>query len=116
MIKKIETQVDDNIEQRVYELVRPYAGTYLFNIKKVELTPETDLDADLCIDELEVEDLMNDFFEKFDVARGNFKLETYFPTKPFSWNPFKKSPSIPVPEFTIHMLIHSAKAGRWLYD
>ncbi|MBJ5379462.1 acyl carrier protein, partial [Salmonella enterica subsp. enterica serovar Goldcoast] len=22
----------DNIEQQVYELVRPYAGTYLFNI------------------------------------------------------------------------------------
>ncbi|EDV7054611.1 DUF1493 family protein, partial [Salmonella enterica subsp. enterica] len=25
----------DNIEQQVYELVRPYAGTYLFNIKQV---------------------------------------------------------------------------------
>ncbi|KNN36071.1 acyl carrier protein, partial [Salmonella enterica subsp. enterica serovar Heidelberg] len=37
----------DNIEQQVYELVRPYAGTYLFNIKQVELTPEIDLDTDL---------------------------------------------------------------------
>ncbi|WP_139778789.1 DUF1493 family protein, partial [Salmonella enterica] len=27
----------DNIEQQVYELVRPYVGTYLFNIKQVEL-------------------------------------------------------------------------------
>ncbi len=106
----------DSIEQRVYELVRPYAGTYLFNLKKVELTPETDLDTDLSIDELEVEDLMNDFFEKFNVGRGNFKIETYYPDEPFSWNPFKKSPPIPVPDFTIGMLIESAKAGKWLYD
>ena len=106
----------DSIEQRVYELVRPYAGTYLFNLKKVELTPETDLDTDLSIDELEVEDLMNDFFEKFNVGRGNFKIETYYPAEPFSWNSFKKSPLIPVPDFTISMLIESAKAGRWLDD
>lgn len=81
------------IEQKVYELVRPYAGTYLFNIKKVELTPETDLDTDLSIDELEAEDLMNDFFEKFNVERGNFRIGTYFPAEPLSWNPFKKSPA-----------------------
>ncbi|AHG22278.1 acyl carrier protein [Chania multitudinisentens RB-25] len=106
----------DGIEQSVYELVRPYAGTYLFNIKKVELTPETDLDTDLSIDELEVEDLMNDFFEKFNVERGNFKIETYYPSEPFPWNPFKRTTPIPVPDFTIGMLIESAKAGRWLYD
>lgn len=105
------------IEQKVYELVRPYAGTYLFNIKKVELTPETALDTDLSIDELEAEDLMNDFFEKFNVERGNFRIETYFPAEPLSWNPFKKKvPPVPVPDFTIGMLIESAKAGRWLYD
>lgn len=108
--------VEESIEQRVYELVQPYAGTYLFNLKKVELTPDTDLDTDLSIDELEVEDLMNDFFEKFDVARGNFKLQTYYPDEPFSWNPFKKHSPISVPDFTIRMLIESAKAGRWLYD
>ncbi|ONF82755.1 hypothetical protein BXA16_08220 [Salmonella enterica subsp. enterica serovar Typhimurium] len=71
----------DNIEQQVYELVRPYAGTYLFNIKQVELTPET-----------------------------------YFPNHPFSWHPFKKTEPVPVPDFTISMLIESAKAGKWLYD
>lgn len=105
-----------DIEQRVYALVRPYAGTYLFNIKKVALTPETDLDTDLSIDELEAEDLMDNFFRQFNVERGNFRIETYFPAEPFSWNPFKKSPPIPVPDFTIGMLIESAKAGRWLYD
>lgn len=106
----------NSIEQSVYELVRPYAGTYLFNIKKVELSPETDLDTDLSIDELEAEDLMNEFFKKFNVERGNFNIETYYPAGPFSWNPFKKFPPIPVPDFTIGMLIESAKAGRWLYD
>ena len=106
----------DSIEQRVYELVRPYAGTCLFNLKKVELTPGADLDTDLSIDELEVEDLMNDFFKIFNVERGNFKIETYYPATPLSWNPFKTHPPIPVPDFTIGMLIESAKAGRWLYD
>lgn len=101
-----------DIEQRVYEPVRPYAGTYLFNIKKVEIT----LTTDLSIDELEAEDLMNDFFEKFDVDRGNFRIETYVPEQPFSWNLFKKHPPIPVPDFTVGMLVESAKAGRWLYD
>lgn len=106
----------NDIEQRVYELIRPYAGTYLFNMKKVELTPEMDLDTDLSIDELEVEDLMNEFFDKFNVERCNFRIETYFPDIPFSWNPFKKTEPVPVPDFTIGMLIESAKAGKWLYD
>ena len=43
----------NNVEQRVYAFVRPYAGTYLFKFKQVELTPETDLDSDLSLDELE---------------------------------------------------------------
>ena len=106
----------DNIDQRIYELVRPYAGNYLFNFKKVILAPESDLDTDLNIDVYEVEDLMNDFFEQFGVERINFDIKTYFPEPPFSWNVFKKSPPTPVPDFTIGMLIASAKAGRWLYD
>ncbi|WMY73332.1 DUF1493 family protein [Buttiauxella selenatireducens] len=106
----------DSIEQRVYEFVRPYAGVYLFNIKKIELTPDTDFDTDLSLDELEVEDLMNDFFEKFNVERGNFNIETYYPNVPFSWNPLKKTEPVPVPDFTIGMLIESAKAGKWLFD
>lgn len=105
----------DNIEQQVYELVRPYAGTYLFNIKQVELTPEIDLDTDLSIDELEAEDLMNKFFEKLNVERGNFRIETYFLITLFMAS-VKKTEPVPVPDFTISMLIESAKAGKWLYD
>lgn len=44
-----------SIEQRVYALIRPYAGTCLFNVKPVVLTPETALDTDLGIDELDAE-------------------------------------------------------------
>ena len=68
------------------------------------------------LDISEAEDLMDDFFTIFNINKGNFKIETYYPDVPVSWNPFKKVPPIPVPDFTIGMLIESAKAGRWLYD
>lgn len=83
--------------------------------KPVSLTPDTDLDTDLSIDELEIEDLMNDFFKEFSVQRGNFNIKNYFPDVPFLSIHSKTAP-IPVPDFTIGMLIESAKAGRWLYD
>ncbi|ALB65459.1 putative acyl carrier protein [Cronobacter dublinensis 1210] len=106
----------DNFEKQIYELIRPYAGTYLFTGKDVPLTPETDLDTDLQIDEAEIEDLMDDFFTTFNVDRAGFTITTYFPDSPFSWNIFKKPEPIPVPDFTIGMLIASARAGRWLYE
>lgn len=67
-----------SIEQRVYALVRPYAGTCLFNVKPVVLTPETALDTDLGIDELDAEDRMNEFFEKLNIEHYNFQKETYY--------------------------------------
>ena len=75
----------NNVEQRVYAFVRPYAGTYLFKFKQVELTPETDLDSDLSLDELEAGELMDTFFDVFKVERGNFKIETYYPDVSVSW-------------------------------
>jgi hypothetical protein len=59
---------------------------------------------------------MDEFFKEFQVERGNFKIETYYPDEPFSWNPFKKMEPVPVPNFTIGMLIESDKTGKWLYD
>ncbi|BDH46934.1 acyl carrier protein [Salmonella enterica subsp. enterica serovar Choleraesuis] len=108
----------DDIEARIFALARRYNGIYLFNNKKKQqqLTLATDFDTDMLLDIGEAEDLMDEFFTEFQVARGDFKIETYYPDVPFSWNPFKKSPPIPVPDFTIGMLIESAKAGRWLYD
>lgn len=105
----------DNIEQQIYDFIRPYAGTYFFDIKEVLLTADTDFDTDLSIDESEIDDLMNEYFSKFNVEKGNFKLETYYPDVPTSWDPFKKVVPVQVPDFTIGMLIESAKAGKWLY-
>lgn len=41
--------VSDTLEQRIYELVRSHDGIYLF--KKKELTPSTDLDSDLRLED-----------------------------------------------------------------
>ena len=106
----------NSVEQRVYDIVRPYAGAYIFTGKKMELTPDTDLDTDLSLDDLEAGDLMDTFFNELHVDKGSFDIETYYPKITDSWNLFKKTDPLPVPDFTIGMLIESAKAGRWLYD
>ena len=108
----------NEIEQRIFALARRYNGVYLFNNEKKQrfLTADTDFDTDMKLDVGEAEDLMDEFFKEFQVDRGRFKIETYYPDEPFSWNPFKKLPITPVPDFTIGMLIESAKAGKWLYD
>jgi len=103
-----------DIEQRIYAFVLKYAGSYIF--KKPTLTPETDLDTDLNFDDDEAEELMNAFFDEFDVEQGSFSIKTYYPDVPVSLNPFKKTEPMQVPDFTVGMLINSAKAGRWLYD
>ncbi|CAI0894104.1 DUF1493 family protein [Serratia proteamaculans] len=105
-----------DIEQRVYDLIRRHDGIYLF--KKKELTPETDLDTDLNLEDDEAEALMNAFFNEFDIDRNSFSIETYYPPDPplsTLFNPFKKKVIPIVPDLTIYMLIESAKAGRWLY-
>ncbi|TCW50883.1 uncharacterized protein DUF1493 [Phytobacter diazotrophicus] len=106
----------DIIEQRVYEIVRPYVGAYDLADRPVILSPEMDFDSDLSIDELEAEDLMEQYFNELHVERGNFNIKIYFPDVHISWNPFKKTEPVPVPLFTIGMLIESARAGRWLYE
>lgn len=60
--------VSDTLEQRIYELVRSHDGIYLF--KKKELTPSTDLDSDLQLEDDEVLALMDDFFTTFNVEDG----------------------------------------------
>lgn len=109
--------VSDALEQRIYELVRSHDGIYLF--KKKELTPSTDLDSDLRLEDDEALALMDDFFTTFNVDKGNFSITTYYPPEPplkHLLNPFRKNDIPQVPEFTIGMLIASARSGRWLYD
>lgn len=106
----------DEIEQAVYKLVRKYTGSYIFSIKEVSLSLDTDLDTDLDIDELMVNELMDEFFVTFQVERGSFNLKKYFPDTSPCWNPFKKPDPVRVPDLTIDMLVRSARAGKWLYD
>lgn len=66
--------VSDTLEQRIYELVRSHDGIYLF--KKKELTPSTDLDSDLRLEDDEALALMDDFFTTFNVDRGSLKRQS----------------------------------------
>ena len=107
-----------NIVQRIYALARRYNGVYLINNEKNQqlLNASTDFDTDMLLDVDEAEALMEEFFKEFNVDRGSFNIKVYYPDEHFSWNPFKKSTPVLVPDFTIGMLIESAKAGKWLYD
>ncbi|MBS0968520.1 DUF1493 family protein [Nissabacter archeti] len=109
-------EVFGDIEQRVIALVTRYSGVYMFRKKKYDTyTAESNIHFDVQLDVDDAEELMDEFFKVFNTERGNFKLEHYYPDVPLSWNPLKKQ-IIDVPDFTIGMLIESAKAGRWLYD
>lgn len=107
-----------NIEQRIYALARRHNGVYLINNEEKQklLNAGTDIDSDMLLDVDEAEELMEEFFREFSVDRGSFNIKVYYPDVPFSWNLFKQSKPVPVPDFTIGMLIASAKAGKWLYD
>lgn len=109
--------VSNSIEEQIYQLVKDHDGISLF--KQTELTPFTDLDADLRLEDDEALALMEDFFSRFNVTRGNFSITTYYPPElPLKslLNPFRKQNVPEVPDFTVGMLIESARAGRWLYD
>lgn len=69
------------------------------------LQSDCEMKGSVMVDELE-----------FSVEKGNFTIKTYYPDAPISINPFKKNVAVSVPDFTIGMLIASAKAGHWLYD
>ncbi|MNC19298.1 hypothetical protein D3C75_672270 [compost metagenome] len=110
--------MEENLKERIYALARRHNAVYLINNKKKQklLNVDTDLDTDMRLDIDEAEELMEEFFKVFEINRGSFNIKTYYPDEPFSWNPLKKSSPVSVPDFTIGMLIESAKAGKWLYD
>lgn len=103
----------DDIEKKVLALAKRHDGFYLF--KNRTLTPKSSIYFDLQLDRDEAEDLMNDFFAEFNVFRGNFSIADYYPDVAFKFNPLKKK-VIDIPDFTLGMLIASAKAGRWIYS
>lgn len=83
------------------------------------MTPDSDIDTDVGIDLPKAEELMEEFFDVFSVDKTGFDIEKYYLAPPLTTllkNLFSREKDIPVvPEFTIRMLIESAKAGRWLY-
>ena len=105
----------DEIEERVIALVTRHSGKYMFRKKRYDTyTANSSIHFDVRLDVDETERLMEEFFTLFNTERGDFNIETYYPEVEFSWNPFKKQ-IVDVPEFTIGMLIESAKAGKWLF-
>jgi len=109
--------VTDKLDAKIYALVKRHNGRGVFT--EQELRPETDLDADLHLSEDEARSLMDEFFKQFNVSRDNFSLARYYPPEPpllTILNPFRHRRRVPeVPDFTIAMLIESARAGRWRY-
>lgn len=107
----------DDIEQRVIALVTRRSGVYMFRKKKYDTySASSSIHFDVKLDQDDVEELIEDYSKEFNVDISNFHLETYYPKVTFSWNPFKKPEPVDIPNFTIGMLIESAKAGKWLYD
>lgn len=109
--------MEDDIEQRVIAFVTRHSGVYIFRKKKYDTyTAESSIHFDVRLDICYAEELMEDFFKEFNIDPGAFQIETYYPNTPDIWNLFKKTVPVSVPDFTIAMLIESAKAGKWLYD
>mgnify|MGYP004709324969 FL=1 len=67
------------------------------------------------------EEIMNDFFQRFEVSPARFNLLTYWPIEP-GWIPNILLPesmkvNYTAPEaLTLKMLAESVNAGYWLYD
>lgn len=110
--------VTETLEEQVIALVRKHYGTVITG-RLPEITPDSDIDADIGMEWAEAEELMEEFFEKFSVDKGDFNIKTYYPDPPMGIllkNMFRREKNLPeVPLFTIGMLIESARAGRWLY-
>ncbi|MGO2466762.1 MAG: DUF1493 family protein [Serratia proteamaculans] len=110
--------VEETLEERILSLIKKHYGTPIIG-RYPEITLDSDIDTDLSIDWPEAEELMDEFFEEFSVDKAGFNIETYYPNPPMRTllkNMFRREKDIPtVPEFTVLMLLNSAKAGRWLY-
>lgn len=67
------------------------------------------------------EEIMSDYFHRFNVSPTGFNLLTYWPVEP-GWIPNILLPNsmkinyIEPKKLTLKMLSESAKAGRWLFD
>ncbi|MBT0729239.1 DUF1493 family protein [Rosenbergiella nectarea] len=96
----------DNVEERIYELVKPWNGRSWRTFRIPPLTGETSLNQIMNMDEEEAQDLLDEIFTEFNLRHADLHLSVYFPMT-------HRKDAKPL---TINMLIESARAGRWLYD
>ncbi|MBN3783384.1 DUF1493 family protein [Burkholderia sp. Ac-20345] len=108
-----------DIDRQVIDFVRGKSGFYLLSGGR-GITENTDLDVDLGFDAAEVEEVMKEYSEEFNVDMSGFDIKKYYPEDDSSLldliNPFKKRVIHRVPDLNVRMLIVSAKAGRWLFS
>ncbi|WP_269509628.1 DUF1493 family protein [Burkholderia sp. IMCC1007] len=108
-----------NVDDRVIDFVRRKVG-FSVTPRGADITEDSDLDVDLDFDAAEVEELMREYSEEFNVDMSGFDIKKYYPEDSFSFldllNPFRKKVVHQVPDLNVRMLIASAKAGRWLYS
>lgn len=114
--------VTNKIESAVLEWYnRNYSFKPLFSKNKPELTLETSLSTGKYPWAREAGDeIMNEYFELFNVDNNEFDFLAYWPYEKGLWPNFLRPKSYKIPDvepkpLTIHMLVESAKAGRWLY-
>ncbi|QCA05674.1 DUF1493 family protein [Pantoea vagans] len=115
--------VKDTMESAVLEWYdNNYNSKPLFAKNKPELTLETSLSTGKYPWARETGDeIMNDYFERFSVDSSEFDFLAYWPyEKGFLPNFLRpksqKLPDVEPKPLTIHMLVESAKAGRWLFS
>lgn len=97
--------VGDLIEQRIFELIKPWNGRSWLTFKMPTMTRETSLNHSMRMDPEEAAELLQEIFNEFEMDFNKMNFERYFSTS--------KSKEKPL---TIDMLMKSAEAGYWLFD
>lgn len=94
----------DTIEQRIYELIKPWCGRSWLTRRAPELTGETSLNITLKMDPEDTAELLVTLFSEFGLNPDDVDLSVYYPRR--------HGQEIPL---TIDMLVSSVRSGKWLY-
>lgn len=112
---------DEVTAQQVFDWYQDYWGMPVFPFfKKVKISKDTSLSSgkyQLLWED--AEDLLVEYFEKFNVEQRDFAFNKYWPNDevfcpfPLFW---RREKYIEPKVLTVEMLMNSAEAGYWLYD
>jgi len=100
-----------DINKAIIDLVNNHTGISLTPWKK-KITPEIIINLELGFFKEEAEELMDNFFTKFNVSRNQFRINSYFQE---NLGFFKRNSDAKISDLKVSMLIESAKAGQWLF-